>query len=103
VLLVAGAAGAPPEWRRTGRANASLLRSRDGGRSWERLGRGLPTPLRASIEALSAHRWPGGTSLFLGTTDGEVYGSDDGGDTWGVVARGLAPVSQSSHYRDLPR
>jgi len=102
VLYMAGGAAAPPEWRRTGRANAGVVRSRDGGRTWERVERGLPTPLRANIEALSMAVWPGGFSLFAGTTDGDVFGSDDRGEQWTTVARGLPPVSQSSHYRDLP-
>jgi photosystem II stability/assembly factor-like uncharacterized protein len=102
-LFMAGGAAAPPEWRRTGRADASVARSRDGGRTWEPLDLGVPVPLRANIEALSLCAWPGGFSLFAGTTDGDVFASDDGGTTWGPIARGLGPVSQSSHYRDLPR
>jgi hypothetical protein len=32
-----------------------------------------------------------------------VFGSDDGGETWRAVALRLPPISQSSHYRDLPQ
>lgn len=102
-LFMAGGAAAPPEWRRTGTANACVGRSRDGGRTWERVDLGVPLPLRANIEALSLCVWPGGASLFAGTTDGDLFASDDRGATWRPIARGLAPVSQSSHYRDLPR
>ena len=79
-----------------------MVRSRDGGRTWERVERGLPTPLRANIEALSMAVWPDGFGLFAGTTDGDVFASDDGGEQWAAIARGIPPVSQSSHFRDLP-
>jgi photosystem II stability/assembly factor-like uncharacterized protein len=102
-LFMAGGRAAPPEWRRVGAASAGVVRSRDGGRTWERAEHGLPTPLRANVEAMALHVWPGGFSLFLGTTDGDVFGSDDGGDSWQAVALRLPPVSQSSHYRDLPQ
>ena len=102
-LFMAGGAAAPPDWRRTGTASASVGRSRDGGRTWERLDLGVPVLLRANVEAMSLCAWPGGLSLFAGTTDGDVFASDDGGATWGPIVRGLGPVSQSSHYRDLPR
>jgi len=102
VLYMAGGSAAPPDWRQTGSAKASICRSRDGGRSWERLGGGLPGPLRANIEALSISIRPGGFSLFAGTTDGDVFASDDGGERWARIAQGIGQVSQSSHYRDLP-
>ena len=102
-LFMAGGSAAPPEWRRVGNANAGVVRSRDGGRTWERTEQGLPTPLRANVEAMALAAWPGGFSLFLGTTDGDVFGSDDGGASWQAVALHLPPVSQSSHYRDLPQ
>jgi photosystem II stability/assembly factor-like uncharacterized protein len=103
LLFMAGGSAAPPEWRRSGSANAGVVRSHDGGRTWERAERGLPTPLRANVEAMALQSWPGGFSLFLGTTDGDVFGSDDGGASWQAVALRLPPVSQSSHYRDLPQ
>jgi photosystem II stability/assembly factor-like uncharacterized protein len=99
---MAGGSAAPPEWRQTGSAQASICRSRDGGRSWERLEGGLPGPLRANIEALSIAVRPGGFSLFAGTTDGDVFASDDNGERWARIAQGIGQVSQSSHYRDLP-
>jgi photosystem II stability/assembly factor-like uncharacterized protein len=102
-LFMAGGSAAPPEWRRAGNANAGVVHSRDGGRTWERAEQGLPTPLRANVEAMALAAWPGGFSLFLGTTDGDVFGSDDGGASWQAVALRLPPVSQSSHYRDLPQ
>jgi photosystem II stability/assembly factor-like uncharacterized protein len=59
----------------------------------------LPEPLQTNIEGMSVQSWPGGFSIFAGTATGEVFASDDGGDTWALIASGLAPVSQSTHYR----
>jgi photosystem II stability/assembly factor-like uncharacterized protein len=102
VLYMAGGSAAPPQWRKTGSADACVARSRDGGRTWERLEHGLPGLLRANIEALSIAIRPGGFSLFAGTTDGDVFASDNGGESWARIAHGIGQVSQSSHYRDLP-
>ena len=40
-------------------------------------------------------------SLFAGTTSGEVYVSDDGGESWTQAVTGLAPISKAGHYRGL--
>jgi hypothetical protein len=77
------------------------MRSRDGGRTWETCGRGLPDNLRANVEAMSLAAYPGGFSLFAGTTDGEMYGSDDRGETWTLIARELDAISKVGHYRNL--
>jgi hypothetical protein len=57
--------------------------------------------MRANFEALTLASWPGGFSLFVGTTDGDVYASDDQGERWARIATGLAPVSKVGHYRQL--
>jgi hypothetical protein len=45
--------------------------------------------------------WPGGYVLFAGNTDGEVFTSADGANSWTRIAGGLAPVSKGGHYRAL--
>ena len=35
------------------------------------------------------------------TTDGDVFTSETGGDTWSQIASGLAPISKVGHYRNL--
>jgi len=49
--------------------------------------------------SVAAH--PKRYTLFAGTTDGEVFASDDEADHWTRIASGLAPVSKIHHYRNL--
>lgn len=75
-------------WTTEGRL--AVWRSRDAGASWERLARGLPTaPARCLRESLAAA--PAGR-LYLGTVDGRVFTSADGGETWALFADGLPAV-----------
>lgn len=101
LMFTAGAITSPGEWRNTHTADARVARSRDGGRTWEVLGNGLPEHIRGNIEAMSMAVWPGGYALFAGTTDGEVFASEDEGESWETIATGLAPVSKGGHYRNL--
>ncbi len=100
-LFMSGAADHPGAWRKSRDAGTAILRSRDGGRSWELLSRGIPASAPCSIEAMSLAAYPGGFSLFLGNTDGEVYASEDGGDSWTRIAEGLGPVSKGHHFAAL--
>ncbi|HZT07482.1 MAG TPA: hypothetical protein VFC51_10670, partial [Chloroflexota bacterium] len=79
VMFTAGANAAPPYWGKSpGGAHARVARSRDGGRSWEYVS-GYPSG-RANIEAVTMNVFPGGYGLYVGTTDGEVFMSEDEGD-----------------------
>jgi photosystem II stability/assembly factor-like uncharacterized protein len=100
-LFMSGAAQDPGTWRTSHFAAATVMKSRDGGRAWEPAGRGLPREMRANIEAMCIATHPGGFSLFAGDTDGEIWASDDGGESWLRIARGLGPVSKSGHFRNL--
>lgn len=97
-LFLSGAQNDPTIWRRTKRAGGTVYRSRDGGQSWTRAARGLPDS-RANIEAMCVAGYPGGYSLFVGTTDGEVYTSDDAGENWMRIGSDLTPISKGAHYR----
>jgi photosystem II stability/assembly factor-like uncharacterized protein len=101
VMFTAGAASGPGSWRETHAAFSRIARSRDAGRTWQYLEGGLPEKTRANVEAMTLNEYPGGFALIAGTTDGEVFFSEDEGETWTTIARDLAPVSKSGHYRGL--
>ncbi len=100
-MFMCGAAGNPTTWRTRHQANGWMLRTRDGGRTWEEANQGLPIMSKSNIEAFTACCYPGGYELYIGNTDGEVYTSADDGETWTLVAAKLAPVSKGSHFRVL--
>ncbi len=101
LLYVAGAKTGPGTWRKLHTADARIARSRDGGQTWEILTGGLPEPIRANIEAMAMDVWNGGFALFAGTTDGDVFYSDDEGEHWQTIIKGIGPVSKSHHYVNL--
>jgi photosystem II stability/assembly factor-like uncharacterized protein len=71
-----------------------VYRSRTGGDEWEPLTSGLPQSnffqniLRdaMAVDALDP------CGLYFGTTGGQLYGSNDGGDTWNAILRDLPRV-----------
>jgi len=103
LMFTSGAASSPGAWRKTQTANSRIARSRDGGKSWQVLEQGLPEHIRGNIEAMSMNVWPGGFSLFAGTTDDRIFFSDDEGESWSTIAQGLPPVSKAGHYKNLPK
>lgn len=101
VVFVAGSGEPPRTWaeQSLGTANATVIRTDDGGRTWYEVNNGLPSPLKGNIEAMSMHAHGDGIELFIGTATGEVYYSPDRGANWTAVATGLPPVSKVHHYR----
>ena len=71
-----------------------VYRTRDGGKSWEPLSKGLPqkdayeTVLRDGLAVDTLD--PAG--VYFGTRSGRLYGSADGGASWTLLADGLPPV-----------
>jgi photosystem II stability/assembly factor-like uncharacterized protein len=82
------------EYRCTPEGKLRVYRTRNGGKSWEPLTRGLPqknaleTILRDSMAADSLH--PAG--VYFGTRSGKLYGSSDDGKSWQLILEGLPPV-----------
>jgi hypothetical protein len=80
--------------RLTPEARCRVYRSRDGGSSWEGCGDGLPqreawlTVLRDGLATDGGE--PAG--IYFGTRTGELFGSPDGGDHWGLLHAHLPPV-----------
>jgi photosystem II stability/assembly factor-like uncharacterized protein len=100
LMVVAGARGYPPNWYEINRARPRIARSRDGGRSWERLLNGFPDGQRPAIGAMTLEAWDGGYALYAGDTDGQIFESRDGGDSWRIIFE-TGPVSKGEHYRGL--
>ena len=100
-MFMCGAHANPGTWIQLHTANSTVVVSRDLGETWSIAAKGLPDPMTANLEALCLYAWPGGFDLFGGTTDGKVYFSDDGAETWRLIAGELAPVSKVEHYRLL--
>ena len=69
-------------------------RSRDGGKNWQLLTRGLPqrdAHLLVLREAMSSDTMdPAG--VYVGTTSGQVFHTRDGGNNWKILADNLPPV-----------
>lgn len=104
LMFVAAAEHNPTTWRKAGPlayAGAKIYRSNDGGKNWQRLGGGLPESLKHEFGALCLEESNGSCSIFGGTTGGEVFCSEDGGESWSCIASDLAPISKKGHERLL--
>jgi photosystem II stability/assembly factor-like uncharacterized protein len=100
-MFMAGAGENPGTWRASRSAKATIARSHDRGITWSDSSKGLPADRRPNIEAMSLAGYPRGFTLFAGDTDGAVYASEDGAESWTRIASDLAPVSKGNHYRAL--
>jgi len=82
------------EYRCSPEGRFRVARSRDGGRTWTLLTRGLPqrnAHLLVLREAMASDaRSPAG--VYVGTTAGQIFHTADAGSTWGLMAENLPPV-----------
>ena len=75
------------------RGELAAYRNKSGGSKWEKLSKGLPKKIHSCVlrDSMTADPLqPAG--LYFGTTTGEVYGSNNGGDTWSSLVKGAARV-----------
>ena len=80
------------------------MQSKDGGYTWHQLTAGLPRFLHGNIEALTMNFCEDNPlEFFAGTSDGEIFASDNGGARWELIAKGLPPVSKANHHIQLPQ
>ncbi len=72
-----------------------VTRTRDGGRTFEALSKGLPQGAAYDLvyrHALAASN--DGRSLVMGSTTGALWHSDDAGDSWRLLSAHLPPIAQ---------
>jgi photosystem II stability/assembly factor-like uncharacterized protein len=96
-VYIAGAGGHPGTWDQQ-TARPGIVRSTDGGHSWQELSTGLPQPVRGNIEAVTMVHWGSQLAFYVGTAVGEVFASEDRGETWQLIAS-MPPISKAGHYR----
>lgn len=85
-LLTVAAEGPPPTW--TNGVRGAIYRSNDGGRSWDRLGKGLPEQLDKMARGLIED----GAGRICAAVGGQVIASEDGGESWRVLVDDLPEV-----------
>jgi photosystem II stability/assembly factor-like uncharacterized protein len=82
-------------WPRTSPGGKPCLYTTDdAGSSWRRLDKGLPQGtafLTVLRQAMTADRHPT-MGLYFGTTGGEVWASNDEGNSWNCIARHLPEI-----------
>jgi photosystem II stability/assembly factor-like uncharacterized protein len=83
-LFTAAAFAPPPSWSQG--ANAAIFRSENGGRNWHRLEQGLPPRFDAMVTALAEDE----AGWVFATAGGEVLVSENGGESWQVLASNLS-------------
>jgi hypothetical protein len=83
-------------WPRTSPGGKpAVYRTRDGGKRWERLDKGLPQAngwYTVKRQCMCADDDGRNTGVYFGTTSGDVWASRNGGDSWSRIAEGLPHV-----------
>jgi hypothetical protein len=57
--------------------------------------------MQASVEAMTLEEAGNQVQVFAGTTSGSILWSNDAGEHWQTIIKGLAPISKGGHYRPL--
>lgn len=91
-LVTSAAEVPPPFWRRPEGASAAIYRSEDQGQSWQRVTKGLPDFFHPAPRSVAGH--PGEPDcFFVGMTDGTIWTSRDGGESFEPLLGGLPPIT----------
>ncbi|HXM54479.1 MAG TPA: hypothetical protein VOB72_03755 [Candidatus Dormibacteraeota bacterium] len=89
-VLFTAAAECDPELavQRPEGANGGFYRSDDGGRTWWRLSGGVPETLRPGPTCVAGDEGDP-DAFYVGTTDGTVWFTEDGGETFTIAVEGI--------------
>jgi photosystem II stability/assembly factor-like uncharacterized protein len=92
-------------WGRTsGGPGSGLFKSADGGVTWTRLrGNGLPAQNVGKVEVAIAPSTPNRVYVLMetgneDTEDGQLWRSENGGDTWTLVSKDLNAMGRAHYY-----
>ena len=82
ILYAAVANGQPGQWRRreTG-AESAIIRTKDGGKIWEKIDGGLPDLQKKFPEAIAIDE-ANTNHVYAALRSGEFYASEDAGNSW---------------------
>ena len=97
-VFVSAAETEPGQWGARGTTGSRMSRSSDFGHSWTPLRNGLPDRLKPSFQAVTLEDRGASIALFGATVTGEVWASEDGGESWAEIVTGLPPISKGMHY-----
>jgi photosystem II stability/assembly factor-like uncharacterized protein len=92
VLFSAVAHGNPNMWRRPEGADSHMIRTRDGGATWEIVDRGREGMSRRYPEGI-AFDLGEPNRMFTGYRSGEIFVSEDGGDSWSLTETSVSSVA----------
>ena len=92
-ILAAAAEVPPPFWRRPEGASGAFFRSTNQGRTWTKVVDGVPEWFHAAPRSITQDPLDPETA-YIGMTDGTVWATADGGDTFRTIIEGVpAPVT----------
>src|SRR5205823_6119985 len=96
VMYSAMAHGQPGSWRRPTGAESLIVRTTDGGSTWEQLPVSVPDAMREFAEAI-AIATDDPDQLYAGQRNGELLASDDGGHSWAKLDVRVTSVSDMQY------
>ncbi len=92
VLYAAMANGQPRQWSRPTGAESVIARTKDGGKSWQKLDGGLSDLSRNfAVEIVMDHADP--NRIYASVTSGDLFHSKDTGDTWSKLNVSIPKVT----------
>ena len=98
VLFTAAAAVPPPAWRRAEGADSGFYRSEDQGVTWQRLTGGLPDHIAGAPRATAGDP-EDANAVLVGLTDGSVWMSENGGESFETIIQGLPSIGSLAVVR----
>ncbi len=100
ILYSVLANGEPPKWKRPTGAESLMIRTKDGGSTWERLDGGLSEFQRNFADSLVIDEAEP-NHIYAALRSGELLASFDGGDSWKKLGTKVGPAGDIFAFSDL--